>query len=279
MTFNKYQSGLSLIELMIALVISSFLIIGVTQIYIDNKRSYLFQQNQVENIETSRFTLLVMQQEVGKAGYRRRPDEPIDMAFPASAPLPECSFIKGEVAKATNSPAASICIRYHPMEPTDRDCLGNLPMKADEIVNPYTSAVEIITERIYFDQEDQSLKCTVISLDKTGSVVRKVDTAELVTGVAGLRFESGIASATDSRAVNNYTTDPTTKQVLALRYTALLKGSNPNMRDAVNVDTALSNWKQFTNAPTAEVTAIKNADKGQLYQVMQSSIMLRNLMP
>ncbi|HAN52208.1 PilW family protein [Stutzerimonas stutzeri] len=278
MNFSKHQSGLSLIELMIALLISSFLIIGVTQIYIDNKRSYLFQQNQAENIEASRYTLLVLQQEVGKAGYRRRPDETIEAAFPAFNAA-DCSFIAGEVAKATNSPAASLCIRYQPMDPTDRDCLGNLPERTTEISDPYTSAVEIVVERIYLDQNDKSLKCTVANTDKTGSALRAAQTAELVTGVAGLRLESGIGSAGDTRAVEKYTTDPTTQQVLTLRYTALMQSSNPNMRDAVDIDTALTNWKQFTNASDDETNAIKTADKGELYQVMQSTIMLRNLLP
>lgn len=278
MTLSKYQSGLSLVELMIALLISSFLILGVTQIYIDNKRSYLFQQNQAENTEASRYTLLVLQQEVGKAGFRRRPDETLEDAFPAFSAA-DCSFAAGEVAKVTNSPAASLCIRYHPMEPTDRDCLGNLPEKASEISKPYTSAVETIVERLYLDQEEKSLKCTVANTGKSGSLIRAPQTAELITGAAGLRFESGIPSATDARAIQQYTTDPTTKQVLSLRYTALMKSSNPNVRDAVDIDTALSNWKTFTNAPASETAAIKAADKGQLYQVMQSTIVLRNLMP
>ncbi|MCQ4254375.1 PilW family protein [Stutzerimonas stutzeri] len=278
MTLSKYQSGLSLVELMIALLISSFLILGVTQIYIDNKRSYLFQQNQAENIEASRYTLLVLQQEVGKAGFRRRPDETLEDAFPAFSAA-NCSFVAGEVAKVTNTPTASLCIRYHPMEPTDRDCLGNLPEKASEISKPYTSAVETIVERLYLDQEDKSLKCTVASTGKNGSAIRAAQTAELITGVAGLRFESGIPNATDARAVQQYTTDPTTKQVLSLRYTALMKSGNQNVRDAVDIDTALGDWKAFTNAPAADTAAIKAADKGELYQVMQSTIMLRNLMP
>lgn len=35
------QTGLSMVELMITLLISSFLILGITQIYIDNKRNYI----------------------------------------------------------------------------------------------------------------------------------------------------------------------------------------------------------------------------------------------
>ncbi|MEN1592952.1 prepilin-type N-terminal cleavage/methylation domain-containing protein, partial [Pseudomonas aeruginosa] len=44
MLFSKMQKGLSMVELLVALAISSFLILGISQIYIDNKRNYLFQQ-------------------------------------------------------------------------------------------------------------------------------------------------------------------------------------------------------------------------------------------
>ena len=40
------QHGLSIIELMVALLISSFLIIGITQVYLDNRENTLFQQSQ-----------------------------------------------------------------------------------------------------------------------------------------------------------------------------------------------------------------------------------------
>lgn len=276
MNLSKHQSGLSLIELMVALLISSFLIIGVTQIYIDNKRSYLFQQNQAENVEASRYTLLVLQQEAGKAGYRRRPDETLEDAFPAFNAA-GCTFIAGEVTKATNSSPAHLCIRYHPMDPTDRDCLGNLPMNAGDLTNPYTSATEIVVQKLSL--EGNSLWCTVEHVSKTGSSLGTSSKAELLTGMAGLRFESGIPNATDARAIHQYTTDPTTKQVLALRYTALMKSSNPNMRDAIDIDTALTHWKQFTNVPDEEISSLKASDNGELYQVTQSTIMLRNLLP
>ena len=62
MLFSKMQKGLSMVELLVALAISSFLILGISQIYIDNKRNYLFQQGQAGNQENSRFVLMLLQQ-------------------------------------------------------------------------------------------------------------------------------------------------------------------------------------------------------------------------
>ncbi|WP_263140373.1 PilW family protein [Pseudomonas sp. RIT-PI-AD] len=274
MKSKKYQSGLSLVELMVALAISSFLILGVTQIYIDNKRSYTFQQNQAENQEGSRFTLLLLQQELAKAGYRRRPDTATDVAFPTVS-ASGCDFSAG-AGVAYNS-ASSICIRYQPRDKQDRDCLGNLPANLTDIANPYTTAKEFFIERLYLNGND--LMCTSTHVDETGAVKLASATATLLSNVADLRFELGIGSNTEPRAVLSYTKASTTAPILSIRYTALMRSSNPNLRDSVDASSALANWKALTGATDSEVNTLKTADKGQLYQVSQGTVMLRNLMP
>lgn len=274
MKHRETQAGLSLIELMVALAISSFLILGVTQIYIDNKRSYAFQQNQSENQESSRYTLLLLQQELAKAGYRRRPDVPLDEAFPASNAL-GCDFPKGVTAKQRGSAQNDICIRYQPHSHLERDCLGDLPANAAAIESsPYTDAGETIVERLFL--EGGSLKCQSAHVTTTTTSA----TGELVSGIADLRFEFGVGTGSDGRRVSKYIATPD-GPVLAIRYTALLRSSNTNLRDAVDVDTALGNWMKITGASEEDTTvvALKAADKGNLYQVSQSAVMLRNLLP
>jgi len=269
------QAGLSLVELMVALAISSFLIIGVTQIYIDNKRSYSFQQNQAENLEGSRYILLLLQQELAKAGYRRRPDISFDEAFPANNAL-GCSFAKGQTAKKIGTTHNTICIRYQPHNSLERDCLGNLPVNAATIVTtPYTDAGEFIVERLFLD--GNSLKC------ETAHVTSATTTAgpgELVSGIADLRFEFGVGTASDARRVSKYIAAPD-GPVLTIRYTALMRSSNTNMRDGIDIDTALLNWRNLTGISTEDtlLADLKTADRGNLYQISQSSVMLRNLLP
>ena len=77
----KQQLGLSMVELLIALAISSFLILGITQIYIDNKRNYLFQQTQAGNVENQRFLDLLMDNLLNKAAYRRGPKQKTEDIF------------------------------------------------------------------------------------------------------------------------------------------------------------------------------------------------------
>ena len=125
-TVNK-QAGLSMVELLIALAISSFLILGVTQIYIDNKTSYLFQQGQAQNQENGRFSLMVLEQHLAKAGFRRRPDDSLEQAFTAgtfntTTGAGTCTFRAGQaVTKVDDS---TICLRFEPRDATEVDCAG-----------------------------------------------------------------------------------------------------------------------------------------------------------
>lgn len=128
MLFSKMQKGLSMVELLVALAISSFLILGISQIYIDNKRNYLFQQGQAGNQENSRFVLMLLQQQLDKTGYRRLHDDNMENAF-KSATFNGCrAFVAGEtIAAATALKAGEygVCLRYQPAYKGEHDCLGN----------------------------------------------------------------------------------------------------------------------------------------------------------
>lgn len=275
MTSHMAQKGLSIIEIMVALVLSSLLILGITQVYIDNKRSYVFQQSQAENQEGSRYTLLLLQQQLTKAGYRRRPDQLPETAFPPSNVL-GCNFSSGQ---AVHGDANAVCIRYQPNSPNDFNCTGSAPHNAGELDEPYTSSPEIIVARLY--RQNDSLLCDSTHTDpRTGAAIAGTSNNgnELQTGLAGLHFQFGVGIASDARHIQHYTDVPTTP-ILAIRYTALLRSSSTNQREATDVDTALTTWSALSNAPTTELAALKGADQGQLYHVSQSTVMLRNLMP
>lgn len=261
------QSGISLIELMIAMALGVFLILGATQIYIDNKKSYIFQQSQSENQEGSRYSLLFLQQELAKSGYRRRPDESIESAFPAGT-FSGCAFSAGETVKRDS--ANSICIRYQPRDDKERDCLGNIIDST--LTTPYTKTNSVVTQKITFNNTNNEVTCT-----------RNTTTAAIVNGIADLRFEYGIGSAVAPQTISSFTksavTNSNTQPVLAVRYTTLFRSSSGKLRESTTKDTALANWQALTGATTSEVTAMKDADNGNLYQVTQNTVTLRNRMP
>jgi len=67
--FSKTQLGLTLIELMIALVISSILMLGVSSIYVSSKRGYKIQDNMARQQENGRFSLEILLHDLRMAGY------------------------------------------------------------------------------------------------------------------------------------------------------------------------------------------------------------------
>ena len=110
------QHGLSMVELLVALAISSFLILGITQVYIDNKSNYSFQQSQAANMDSGRFLQMMLNEQIGKAGYRRAPDQEFEYAFKARGATGECAAFttEGVVTKLSEEDANGFCMRYQP---------------------------------------------------------------------------------------------------------------------------------------------------------------------
>lgn len=259
MNFRHEQFGLSLVELMVALAISSFLILGVTQIYIDNKSNYLYQQGQSANQENGRFTLMLLDRQLSKAGYRRRPDVTLEQAFPAgdftaSTGSETCAFSVGQAISRVDS--STICIRYQPRTASELDCAGTgvSSANASAIAKPYTTPTESFVEKITIGN---------------GNLVCNGTT--LVEGVAGIRFDFGIGAA-GTREVTSYTQTPGSNPIGSVRYYVLLASQN-NLRQKMNSQ-AYCDWIKLGDA-----SANCTVPDDKLYQLVNNSMTLRNLMP
>ncbi len=253
------QRGLSLIELMVAMVIGCFLILGVTQIFISNQKSYLFQQGQVGNQENGRFALAILSQELSKAGYRSNPYQAFSKGSGQSCTFPEGSSV------IANS-ATSVCIRYQASNRLDVSCQGTALSETDQasIDTPYDRLKEnpVIVEKIYFDPATSSIICA------SGS-----GSQQLVTGVAALRFDYGSGSA-DLKTVTTYGT-ATTDVIGAVRYAVLMKSpGSASLQDTTDAKSpALTEWDSRYG------TTLAASDKSaQLYQLLQGTMMIRNQM-
>lgn len=275
------QLGLSLLELLVAMAISSFLILGITQVYLDNRRGYVFQQNLSENQENSRYALLILHQQLTKAGYRREPYLEPETSFPAVSSLISCPAFKAGQSVAWNGETESLCIRYHPYDDKDRDCIGNLARNNGSLTKPYSASnAEIIIERYSVDTSTQTLRCQTIHTDGAGNTLNNsAGSGEIITGIVRMQFQFGVGTNTDTQNLSQYTTADTTNQILSIRYSALLRSSNSQLRDAVSVGDALTQWQSLTNSSESELSVLKSADSGQLYQVLQNTVTLRNILP
>ena len=67
--YRPQQTGMTLIELLIALSIASILMFGVGTVYVSSKRGYNIQDNLARQQENSRFSLEVLMRDLRMAGY------------------------------------------------------------------------------------------------------------------------------------------------------------------------------------------------------------------
>jgi type IV pilus assembly protein PilW len=247
--FNHAERGLSMIELLIALAISSLLILDITQIYVDNKGNYLFQQGQSDNVENARYTLLILEEELQRVGYRNRPDDSFENTFRA-ATAGTCTFAAGEVI---NFHAASqrLCIRYQPNVPGVASCDGTELDAADE---PYTNPAEPAIVRLQV--VDGALLCNGVAI---------------VDNLVDFKLEFGVSGG-ESREAARYTLAPAAGETIrSVRYSALLKSRAQNLADS-NASPAYQRW-QATWYDNGQATAPDRA----LYLIAESTVNLRNL--
>lgn len=280
MNFKNKQIGLSMIELLIALAISSFLILGITQIFIDNKRNYVFQQTQASNLDNGRFAALMLNEYLGKAGYRRSPSQLLETAFPQRAEDSDClQFTAGSAITGlkTNS---GFCIRYQPKVDSELDCQGESSATFDDskpFISPPATSMIVLAFKYEPDANNKfqegSLRCK--SLNATAPQY-----VELVKGVAGFRLNFGIGK-TDviDKEINNYVPQQdwtvANGAIRSVSYSMLL-ASRENQRDGDD-SKILADW--LASSTAAEKTVINTNDKNRLYQVAGSTQTLRNLMP
>lgn len=269
----RRQRGLSMIELLVALALSSFLILGVTQVYIDNKRSYLFQQSQMLNLDSARFADLMLGDLLGKAGYQRAPrleDWPTGNLLSS-----ECSsFERAAVTRLKDDDDVGFCIRYQPAADGELTCAGTLAALDQNAFQP-ASSDELVYIAVKFVPDDTdlhngTLQC--IGHRETGKQI-----ADLINGVADFRVEFGVYRE-DSEDIQSWepAADWTSSAgpVHAIRYSMLL-ASAPNQRDG---DSAV--FERWINDPANDadrIEVLEAQDNRRIYQIATGSQALRNL--
>lgn len=243
------QQGLSLIELMVALLLSTLLILGVTQIYIDNKRNYAFQQGQSDNIENARYALLLLEEELFRTGYRTRPDGAYEQIFRA-ATSGDCSFSAGEVINY-DADAQRLCLRYQPNLEQVTSCTGATIAGASE---PYTDNVDPVVVSLQISND--TLTCNGVAL---------------IPNLVGIELRFGV-SDDSTRETQQFKSAPAAGEFIrSVRYAALLKSRSENLADTASSSVYSSwhaKWRDDDNA---------EAPDRALYLAVENTVALRNL--
>lgn len=132
---QQYQTGLTLLELMVAMAIGVFLLAGLIQIFINTKKSFNVQDAVARIEENSRFSLETLGRNIRLAGYRTDPWQNASIAFPnTTATL--FNNNPGQIISGTDGGTQSdqINIQYHGSEGGRMlDCAGE-SVEEDELV-------------------------------------------------------------------------------------------------------------------------------------------------
>ncbi|SFM21009.1 PilW family protein [Halopseudomonas yangmingensis] len=247
----KTQQGLTLIELLISLLIGTILILAITQVFIDNRNNYLFQQGQSDNNENARYTLLVFEEEIRRTGYRISPDIPFDQSFrPVTSG--SCVFARGQTITFDGT-SNRLCLRYQPHLPSTLACDGVVQTGPSEPYSTGSSVPEVI---VRIEVINNQIQCNGIPI-----------TADL----AEFQLEFGISN-NESRESDEFKLTPTASDnIQSIRYAALLRSRSSNLTDSTT-SSAYATWHKVRNG----VDGVEAPDRA-LYLMTESTINLRNL--
>lgn len=258
-TAGLSEAGVSLIELMIAILVSTLLLAGVIQVMLSKKDSYNFQQAQAKVQESARFSVLFLDDILEKTGYRQQAQASMMNVFryaPASA---DCAgFNTGQVV-TESLVGDGICIRYQEPVADDVDCAGR-PI-GDGVNNDAPDYREAVIERIYYqaglDGQSGQLFC-----GRDGG-----DAFVLVGGVEDFRLRYGIDDNGD-RMADKFIASPDAagwRNIVSLRFDLLSVAEG-------NLVSESQSYRFPFDAP-ADTTA---GDR-RLYRVATQTITLRNV--
>ncbi|MDN6860276.1 prepilin-type N-terminal cleavage/methylation domain-containing protein [Pseudomonas sp. CAN2814] len=250
------QAGMTLIELMIAMTLSLFLILGVTQVFLDGQNNARYFNSQAQNQDNARYAQQILEARLAKAGYRRLPSSRMAASFPALSSN-GCVFASGQALVRVD--ASTLCLRYQPRDTADVDCSGAALSGRPGLTKPYSS---------YIPSNNVVEKLTL-----SGAKLLCNGTT-LLDNVVAVRFDYGVDASNDeyNRKVAQYVDTPATGQtVRSLRY-AMLLASSANVAGGLAATTC-QRWRDLYGS-----NACTDGD-GPVRRIVSGSSMLRNLMP
>lgn len=185
---NPRQSGLSLIELLVALALSLFLIAGVVVMFFSTTQSYHVQQQVAALQQRERLAATFVGSVVQSAGYYAQPltyDQA--SAFPANTTFTGSGqYIYGNTSSYTGGADDTISLRMLP-GPQDQvlNCLGNRNTGAK---------AQLYVNKFFLDTTTKQLECTL-----SGPGI-STQTQPLLDGVTSLQFLYGVDTNGDGSA-------------------------------------------------------------------------------
>ncbi|MFC4864522.1 PilW family protein [Pseudomonas sp. JS3066] len=262
----RHQAGVTIVELMISLLLSTILIGGVLQVFLSSSRTYSMAEALARTQENGRFALEFISQSARQAGYL----EPY-LLTSKRLPLaePNCNWPSTADANCTSNGATSDKVTFilQPPEMKDdpasaarrRDCAGNDVAEDTVIANVFHIAAADANNPY------SSLACTTFNVTDPSAF----QTVRLVDGVENLQLLYGMSTSGDPQSVNQFVSANRVtdwSSVSAVRIAVLASSMNRASNDAANP-------QEFTLLD-ARITA---PNDGLARQVFTTTVRIHNL--
>lgn len=190
------QKGLTLIELMIALVLSTLIILSMVYIFLSGRSSFLTQEQIARQQENGRFAWQLLTQELQKAGYYPEVWEAPELGF-ALVAQGSPDAVLGTADNGDD--ADQLEVHYE----SDRDCFGVENLDTEPVLTP--SGVIVNVPQYYrkvisfsVDALDQlNFRCNYGPID--GALVEQID-LPIAEGVENLQVQYGVDTNGDLSA-------------------------------------------------------------------------------
>ena len=211
------QEGVTLIELMIALLISSLLILAMVFLFLSGRSSFVTQEQVARQQENGRFAWQLITRELQQAGY-----------FPEVWDRPRIGFAIAAAANGAGTASDSITLQYE----SDKDCYGDYNRNATEPVERPDGTIVKVPEHWH--------KVVRFELDGNGDVNRllyscgyaqinppnvpgfTINQQPVAEGISNLQFQYGIDGDGDL-SVDQWVDAPgTLEDVLSVRIALLV---------------------------------------------------------
>ena len=207
------QRGLTLVELLIAMVVSLVLVAGVATVYISSQRTYHARDQLSGMDETARVALDTLTKNLEHAGYATPAKLPIGDYFyykGASTPVAyacgdgknNIRSVSGLTSKATqdafNSNGDSIAIRFIGDSALNTDCANASLTEGCQIDNASTTAASFVYNEFYVATDSSGIPNNLYCMASNDPNPKPI-----TRGIENIQFLYGLDSDRDG-AVNTY---------------------------------------------------------------------------
>jgi prepilin-type N-terminal cleavage/methylation domain-containing protein len=274
----RHQQGLSLVELMVALVLGLLLMTGIIQVFLSSKQTYATNEAMARMQENGRFALEFMSRSARLAGYI----EPIytgGKPLPLVRPLCTGLVIPAELCTSNGAGNASDSVSFIMQPPLvdgeRRDCAGNTITGPTPLIVNNSLIINQFSIIPAAGGNPAALACRAYNLT-TSAWVAGDTWKTLVDGVDSIQVLYGINTGADARSANQYVSAERVglnladwQNVRSVRISALANS-------VITTDATTPATRQFALLDAAPLTLADLGNDRRSRQIFTTTIQLKN---